>query len=493
MACTTPHPIAGEARITLQAFIEMTWLLGSVVMLCVVGTAGATDYTIGTFAGHDGTTLNQPLDVAVAGTSTVYIADSQNHRVLKAETDGTISTVAGTGGRQTAAQLNWPYGLAVDSTGAVYIADEVNYRVRKVAPDGIITTVAGQGLFGNRGDGGPATAAFLNRPTGVAVASDGTVHIADSHNNRVRRLTPPLSDDATLHTLALTGIDVGVFTNDVTAYTATIDHAIATTTVITTPNPCGRHRHHHGCRGQHHRSLTDGDSRRGRHHCVEHRHGGRRTDDADIHDIRDPSTGDHTRPRASNSRLGEESSGGMVRDADGRRRHLGRPHDIRLLAMGCSWRDLINEHFHHRRCGLPGSIHITPRRRGAPWHDGRDPHGLRAAHRRRCIRSAGGFGPKQQSSRRVLVGRPNLHMDFRRDVPSEYHARPRLGPAIPERQASPPMASFRLVPERHNGVDAFTFRTYFSEEIAMSYKTLRDAVFSVTGGRVTGDRRGAGR
>ena len=100
MACTTPHPIAGEARITLQAFIEMTWLLGSVVMLCVVGTAGATDYTIGTFAGHDGTTLNQPLDVAVAGTSTVYIADSQNHRVLKAETDGTISTVAGTGGRQ---------------------------------------------------------------------------------------------------------------------------------------------------------------------------------------------------------------------------------------------------------------------------------------------------------------------------------------------------------------------------------------------------------
>ena len=159
MACTTPHPIAGEARITLQAFIGMAWLLGSVVMLCVVGTAGATDYTIGTFAGHDGTTLNQPLDVAVPGTSTVYIADSQNHRVLKAETDGTISTVAGTGGRQPQPSSTipqaWRWTARAPSTSRIR---SIN-RVRKVvAPDGTSarwlergTSAAGKASAGTAG------------------------------------------------------------------------------------------------------------------------------------------------------------------------------------------------------------------------------------------------------------------------------------------------------------------------------------------------------
>ena len=86
---------------------------------------------------------------------------------------------SGDGGQATSASLNTPTGVAVDSSGNVFIADGGNQRVRKVTPTGIISTVAGNGTLGYAGDGGPAASAELNVPVGVAVDNTGNLFIAD--------------------------------------------------------------------------------------------------------------------------------------------------------------------------------------------------------------------------------------------------------------------------------------------------------------------------
>jgi uncharacterized protein (TIGR03437 family) len=137
--------------------------------------------------------LHSPQGIAVDGSGNVYIADTQNARVRKI-TGGTINTVAGSGtagfggdgGAATSAQLNIPTGLAVDGAGNLYISDFSNNRVRKVTPGGVITTLAGNGLAGYLGDGGPATGAQLTTPVGLATDVSGNVYIADTGNNAVR-------------------------------------------------------------------------------------------------------------------------------------------------------------------------------------------------------------------------------------------------------------------------------------------------------------------
>ncbi len=108
---------------------------------------------------------------------------------------GDIDTVAGYGtdgysgdnGLATAAELKNPYGVAVDATGNIYIADTSNNRIRKVTvATGIISTVAGNGTAGDSGDGGDATSAEMDRPTGIAVDITGNVYIATFFNNRIR-------------------------------------------------------------------------------------------------------------------------------------------------------------------------------------------------------------------------------------------------------------------------------------------------------------------
>jgi trimeric autotransporter adhesin len=153
-------------------------------------------------------TLSDPQRVAVDSQGNVYIADTGNNRVRRVS-GGTIATVAGNGnqgfsgdtGLATAASLNSPLGLTVDSSGNLYIADTGNNRVRMVTPTGIITTVAGSGKPGFAGDGGTATTAFLNQPSGVAVDPTGNLYIADKLNNRIRIVTP----DGKIETFAGTG------------------------------------------------------------------------------------------------------------------------------------------------------------------------------------------------------------------------------------------------------------------------------------------------
>jgi sugar lactone lactonase YvrE len=153
--------------------------------------------------------LNSPCGIAVDSAGTVYLSDSGNHRVRKITADGKISTVAGTGtagyrgdnGPAVSAQLYDPREVAVDSAGAVYIADNGNHRVRKITADGKISTVAGTGTASFGGDGGPATAARLCNPYGVAVDSSGTLYISDRNNHRVRKVTA----DGKISTVAGTG------------------------------------------------------------------------------------------------------------------------------------------------------------------------------------------------------------------------------------------------------------------------------------------------
>ena len=142
--------------------------------------------------------LRDPYGVAVDSAGNVYIADSSNRRIRKVDATGTITTIAGTGesgfsgdgGPAVEAELRSPYGVAVDSAGNVYIADSSNWRIRKIDATGTITTIAGTGEYGFSGDGGPAAAARLGFPRGVAVDGDGNLYIADTGNRRIRKLTP---------------------------------------------------------------------------------------------------------------------------------------------------------------------------------------------------------------------------------------------------------------------------------------------------------------
>ena len=132
----------------------------------------------------------------------LYVADNQGERtsiVFKITPAGAISMFAGTGvsgftgdgGPATSARLNAPAGIAIDSSNNVYIADTNNARIRKVsAATGFITTIAGEGFATFSGDGGPATGANLRGPRSMVFDAAGNLYIADTSNNRIRRIDP---------------------------------------------------------------------------------------------------------------------------------------------------------------------------------------------------------------------------------------------------------------------------------------------------------------
>jgi ribosomal protein S11 len=167
---------------------------GTITTVAGTGTAG--------FSGDGGPAtaaeLSAPVAVAATADGGFLIADANNNRVRRASPAGTITTVAGTGtagfsgdgGPATAAEISDPEGVAATADGGFLIADTANNRVRRVSPAGTITTVAGTGTAGFSGDGGPAIAAELDSPEGVAATADGGFLIADTGNNRVRRVSP---------------------------------------------------------------------------------------------------------------------------------------------------------------------------------------------------------------------------------------------------------------------------------------------------------------
>ena len=164
--------------------------------------------------------------IAVSLNGDIYIARRAHNVISRIDQNGILVNVVGSGANgysgdgepATKAELNIPAGLAFDRHGNLYIADRANHRVRKVDKKGIITTVAGNGTSGFSGDGGPATQASLNLPSGVVVDTKGNLYIADRSNNRVR----VVDTQGIIKTFAGTGSD-GFHGDNMPALKATLD------------------------------------------------------------------------------------------------------------------------------------------------------------------------------------------------------------------------------------------------------------------------------
>ena len=173
-----------------------------------VDTTGVITTIVGTgvkgFSGDGGLAVEAQVDrvtgITVDDVGSVYFIDYGNGRIRRIDTRGIITTIAGSGEKQgkdcffgegvpaTQAIFCGPEHLDVDGVGNIYIADTYNNRVRMIDANGIITTIAGSGVDGFSGDGGPAVKASLSELSGVAVGPDGAIYIADSANDRVRKV-----------------------------------------------------------------------------------------------------------------------------------------------------------------------------------------------------------------------------------------------------------------------------------------------------------------
>lgn len=162
--------------------------------------------------------LNNPADIVADRKGNLYIADQLNECIRKIDATGTISTFAGINaagfrgdkGAATLAMLYDPTGVAVDDSGNVYISDNGNARVRMVNDNGMITTIAGNGVPGFFGDNGPATAAELWFPQGLAVNKKGDLYIADQGNDRIRKINVATE---IVRTLGKSATDMFVYPN----------------------------------------------------------------------------------------------------------------------------------------------------------------------------------------------------------------------------------------------------------------------------------------
>lgn len=150
--------------------------------------------------------FNNPAGMVIDPSGNLYVSDHANHSIRKITPRGIVSTFAGTGqpglanGNRLQATFNHPYGLALDVAGNLYVGDVVNHRIRKITPEGIVSTLAG----GNKGFADrKGSLAKFNHPYGVTVDSLNNVYVADSYNNRIRKITP----DGNVTTLGGTGND----------------------------------------------------------------------------------------------------------------------------------------------------------------------------------------------------------------------------------------------------------------------------------------------
>ena len=194
-----------DATVTQSIISEQSMVAGNIYTIAGIGLSG--------YSGDSNAAINAqltcPYGLVFDKKGNLYIADSNNHRIRKVDTSGTITTVAGNGtrgyggdgGLAVNAQLNKPFGITMDNNNNLYIADKNNNCIRKVDTSGTITTVAGTGTNGYAGDGGAANSAQLDFPYGVAIDSTGNLYIADNNNHRIRKV----NTSGIINTVAGTG------------------------------------------------------------------------------------------------------------------------------------------------------------------------------------------------------------------------------------------------------------------------------------------------
>jgi uncharacterized protein (TIGR03437 family) len=141
--------------------------------------------------------LYTPSDIVLHPNGNFIIVDEQNNRIRQVTPAGQISSIVGTGLHQfyapvsaTSSGMDWPGPAVLDPQGLLVFAELHSNRVARVGTNGVLVTIAGSGIPGFAGDGGPATAARLRNPTGIAYDASGNLYIADQGNDRIRRVTP---------------------------------------------------------------------------------------------------------------------------------------------------------------------------------------------------------------------------------------------------------------------------------------------------------------
>jgi sugar lactone lactonase YvrE len=178
---------------------------GTITTIAGNGTAG--------YSGDGGAAtsaqISYPLGIATDASGTVYFTEYGACRIRRIALDGVISTVAGTtcgysgdNGPATSAQIGAPVSLTVDGSGNILFSEYFYNRIRRIDTAGVITTIAGTGAAGSTGDGGPATAATLNQPWGVATDASGNAYVSELQGSRVRRISP----SGLISTIAGTGV-----------------------------------------------------------------------------------------------------------------------------------------------------------------------------------------------------------------------------------------------------------------------------------------------
>lgn len=162
---------------------------GNVSTLAGSGRVGSSDGT-GTNA-----SFSTPMGITIDASGNLYVADNQNCLIRKITQSGVVSTVAGNGNCSSAdgvgnsASFNKPQALAIDSTGTIYVVDTVQTKIRKITPAGVVVTIAGTGAQGSA-DGPGSDATFGEFPRGIAVDTVGNVYLSDTGNSKIRKLMP---------------------------------------------------------------------------------------------------------------------------------------------------------------------------------------------------------------------------------------------------------------------------------------------------------------
>jgi sugar lactone lactonase YvrE len=206
-----PHPAPSGA-------VKPTEMLDQAVTVTTLAGSGKTGPLGGGY--QDGPALSaqfhDPMGLALDAHGNLYVSDWVNHRIRMIAPDGTVTTVAGGGpsgskggmvdGPASTARFFGPEGLTVDTQGNVLVADTLNNRIRRISPDGIVTTIAGSGpgtIYGFDGAlvNGPAETARFNDPSDVAVDASGVLYVTDRLNHVIRKITP----DGQVSTFAGTG------------------------------------------------------------------------------------------------------------------------------------------------------------------------------------------------------------------------------------------------------------------------------------------------